>query len=114
MHPQDRHYQVHYLQVSEDPNTGVDLSIEVVPDGLGTTPEGEEHFGRRLPIRRIYSIEDTKVTWFLCPHCGGWVRGLPKAYHVNTLNVAAGTGRQGWVENCCRCGREISFQGQTS
>lgn len=52
--------------------------------------------------------------FYHCPRCGGWIEGWPAHYRVNNWAPHALAGRMGVVEDCARCGEELTFLGVMS
>jgi len=53
-------------------------------------------------------------SYHFCQHCGGWIPGNAYEVQENTLDSYHLAGRQGRVDYCRRCGREIAFSGIVS
>lgn len=48
--------------------------------------------------------------YHFCPTCNGWIAGLHNTVEHNSLSNQL-SGRKGKAYHCCRCGRELWFDG---
>jgi hypothetical protein len=87
-----------------------DFTVEVLPE----LPEGYKELNGIAAgfYKEAVNRKDIFDNFYYCKRCGGWIKGKPNSYKVDTL--APLSGRRGTEYYCRRCGEEIGFTGVMS